>query len=128
MEISFSRLRRFDLLDSCWHWRGSAKCRHMKLPPHTPRQVLEALARKPDVRAYLARGWIVLGSAILFFVCAMAVSHYMFGMPIHDGKTGQYLSPTKVLAGFLLLGGGAAFFLFMGILLHRWKPGPTNDL
>lgn len=99
----------------------------MDLPPHTPRQLFKALASKPDVRAHIARGWILVGTLVLLFTCAMAIAHYAYGMPIRDRDTGQLSAPANSLMMFLLIGGGGAFFVVMGVLLYRWNPDRSND-
>lgn len=100
----------------------------MRLPPHTPRQVLKALADQPDVRLRIARGWILIGSLGLAFIGAMAIAHYAFEMPVHDRNTGQLSTPGNTLSTMLIIGGGMALFLVLGIMLHRWKPDRTDDL
>lgn len=94
----------------------------MHLPPHTPQQLLDGLAKQPSLRLRIARGWIIIGTLMVVFVSAMAVAHYVYGMPVHDGNTGESSTPANTLSIFMLLGGGGAFFLVMGILLNRWKP------
>lgn len=56
------------------------------------------------------------------FICAMAVAHYVYGVPVHDGNTGDLLTPADTLLMFVLIGGTGVFFFVMGILLHRWDP------
>lgn len=94
----------------------------MHLPPHTPRQLLDGLAKQPGLRLRIARGWIIIGTLMVVFVSAMAVAHYVYGMPVHDRNTGESSTPANTLFIFMLLGGGGAFFLVMGILLNRRKP------
>ena len=94
----------------------------MHLPPHTPQQLLDGLAKQPSLRLRIARGWIIIGALMVVFISAMAVAHYVYGMPVHDRNTGESSTPANTLSIFMLLGGGGAFFLVMGILLHRWKP------
>lgn len=94
----------------------------MQLPPHTPRQLMDGLAKKPSLRLRIARGWIVIGALMIVFIGAMAVAHYVYGMPVHDRNTGESSTPLNTLVVFMLLGGGGGFFLVMGVLLHRWKP------
>jgi hypothetical protein len=100
----------------------------MKLPPHTPRQVLRELGDKPDMRKQIARGWIILGGLVALFMGAMAVSHYVYGMPIQNRDTGVNSTPAEALTMLLIIGGGGLLFVAMGILLHRWKPGSSNDI
>lgn len=94
----------------------------MRLPPHTPQQLRHELARRPSLRRRIARGWIVIGSIVAVGEIAMAVAHYAYGAPVHDGGTGQLLSPIKTLAMFLLIGGGGTLFVVIGTMLLRWKP------
>lgn len=94
----------------------------MKLPPHTPAGVLRELAKKPDVRTRIAGGWIIVGSLVALGACAMAISHYVYGMPIQSTDTGKSETPAETLAGTLFLGGVGSFFTVMGLLLRRWKP------
>jgi uncharacterized BrkB/YihY/UPF0761 family membrane protein len=94
----------------------------MRLPPHTPQQLLEELARQPNVRRRIARGWILVGSLVVIFISAMAVAHYAYGMQVHDRNTGQLSTPENTLMTFLLIGGAGALFLLLGILLYRWNP------
>lgn len=100
----------------------------MKLPPHTARQVLRELGKKPDVRKKIARGWIIVGGLVVLFMSAMAVAHYAYGMPIQNRNTGANSTPVEALTGFLFIGGCGLLFLVMGILLHRWKPGSSSDI
>ena len=94
----------------------------MQLPPHTPKQLRDGLAAKPSLRRRIARGWIMVGGLVTAFICAMAVAHYVYGMPVHDRNTGDYSTPANTLLTFVLIGGSGAFFFVMGILLYRWKP------
>ena len=93
----------------------------MKLPPHTPAGVLRELSKKPDVRSRIARGWIIVGFLMMLFVGAMAVAHYVYGVPIQNNDTGKPETPAETLGGALFLGGGGMFFFVMGLLLRRWK-------
>lgn len=94
----------------------------MRLPPHIEQHVRETLVREADGRRCLARGWIILGSLGVAFIGAMAVAHYVYGVPVHDRNTGELSTPANTLKIFTLIGGGAALFLVLGVLLHRWKP------
>lgn len=94
----------------------------MRLPPHTPQKLRDELAKQPNLRRRIARGWIVVGSLVLAFISAMAVAHYGYGTPVHDRNTGELSTPGNTLATLLLIGGGGALFLIMGILLYRWNP------
>ena len=94
----------------------------MRLPPHTPRQLRDGLAAQPSLRRRIARGWIIVGGLVVVFISVMAVAHYVYGMPVHDRNTGEFSTPANTLLTFVLIGGGGALFLVMGILLHRWKP------
>lgn len=101
--------------------RRSCRLSAMRLPPHTSKWVLEELEKQPRVRRRIARGWVLVGSVVFASACAIAVSYYVYGMPIHDRNTGQPATPEDTLAGLLTLGGGGALFVVMGILLLRWK-------
>ena len=94
----------------------------MRLPPHTPQQLLDELAKQPSLRRRIARGWILIGSLMVVFISVMAVAHYVYGMPVHNENTGQLSAPGNTLMIFLLIGGGGAFFVLMGTLLYRWNP------
>lgn len=94
----------------------------MRLPPHTPRQLLEELARQPSLRRRLARGWIFVGSLMVACISAMAVAHYAYGVQVQDRNTGQLSTPENTLMMFLLIGGGGAPFVLMGTLLYRGNP------
>ena len=65
---------------------------------------------------------MLVGSLMVLFIGAMAIAHYAYGMPIEDRDTGQLSSPANTLTTFLMIGGGGALFLVMGILLYRWNP------
>jgi hypothetical protein len=65
---------------------------------------------------------MIVGGLIVVFTGAMAVAHYVYGMPVHDRNTGDLSTPANTLLTFVLIGGGGALFLVMGILLYRWKP------
>jgi hypothetical protein len=58
---------------------------------------------------------------------AMAIAHYGFGVPVHDRNTGQLSTPADTLSSMLIIGGGMALFLVLGVLLHRWRPDQTDD-
>ena len=94
----------------------------MRLPPHTPKQLREELAKQPSLRRRIARGWIIVGSLLVVFISAMAVAHYVYGMPIHNGNTGELSTPGNTLMTFLVIGVGGALFVVLGILLRRWDP------
>ena len=63
-----------------------------------------------------------MGGLVVVFISAMAVAHYVYGMPVHDRNTGELSTSANTLLTFVLIGGGGAFFVLMGVLLHRWKP------
>jgi len=111
-ESSRSRLQSF---------KRAGKSYVVKLPPHTPAGVLRKLSKKPDVRSRIARGWIIVGFLMMLFVGAMAVAHYVYGVPIQNNDTGKPETPAETLGGALFLGGGGMFFFVMGLLLRRWK-------
>jgi hypothetical protein len=94
----------------------------MGLPSHTLKQLRDELARQPSLRRRIARAWIGVGCLVAALITAMAVAHYVYGMPVHDENTGQLSTPANTLMLFLLIGGGGAVFVVMGILLHRWDP------
>jgi hypothetical protein len=93
----------------------------VKLPPHTPAGVLRELSKKPDVRSRIACGWIIVGFLMMLFVGAMAVAHYVYGVPIQNNDTGKPETPAETFGGALFLGGGGMLFFTMGLLLRRWK-------
>ncbi len=72
---------------------------------------------------FWARGAITLGAISVFLAVVMAVRHYGYGLPMFDSKTHKLLNPTKSIIWFVGFGGGGAFFLVLGILIHRWKSG-----
>jgi hypothetical protein len=76
---------------------------------------------------YIAHGWIAVGSLMCLFVGSMAIGHYVFGMPVHDDKTGQLSTTLNILKTFLIIGGGGAWFATMGILLRRVVRKWDND-
>ena len=94
----------------------------MPLPPHTPQQMREALAKDPSLRRRIARGWMLVGCLSMVFIGAMAIAHYAYGMPIEDRDTGRLSTPANTLMMFLMIGGGGALFLVLGMLLYRWNP------
>ena len=94
----------------------------MRLPPLTPQQMREALAKEPSLRRRIARGWVLVGSLLVLFIGAMAIAHYAYGMPIEDRDTEQLSTPANTLMTFLMIGGGGALFLLLGILFYRWDP------
>lgn len=65
---------------------------------------------------------MLVGSLVVVFISALAIAHYAYGMPIQDRDTGQLSTPANTLMTFLMIGGGGALFLFLGILLYRWNP------
>jgi len=93
----------------------------MRLPPHTPKQLRDELAKQPSLRRRIARGWILVGSLVVAFIVTMAVAHYGYGMPLHDRNTGELSTPANTLMTFVLIGAGGALFVVMGILLYRWN-------
>jgi len=63
-----------------------------------------------------------MGGLLVVFVSTLPVGHYVYGMLVHDRNTGEFPTPANTLLTFVLIGDGGAFFLLMGVLLHRWKP------
>lgn len=59
---------------------------------------------------------------MVVFISAMAIAHYAYGMPVQDRDTGQLSTPANTLMTFLMIGGGGALFLVLGVLLYRWNP------
>ena len=94
----------------------------MKLPPHSPEQMRQKLAKQPDLRRRIARGWMIVGSLLVVFIGAMAVGHYVYGVPVHNNNTGELATPSEVLSGLLVIGGGGALFVILGFALYRWDP------
>jgi hypothetical protein len=62
---------------------------------------------------------MLLGSLLVVFISAMAIAHYAYGMPIEDRDTGQLSMPANTLTTLVMIGGGGALFLVLGILLYR---------
>lgn len=100
----------------------------MRPPPRTSRQVIKFLTEQPELRRRIARGWILVGSFGLAFICAFAIAHYSFEMPVYDRDTGQLSTPGDTLSAILFVGGLVVLFLVLGVLLYRWKPGRADDL
>jgi len=94
----------------------------MRLPPHTPKQFIEELAKQTNLRRRIARGWMIIGSLGVVFIAAIAVAHYAYGVPVYDDNNRQLSTPANTLMMLLFIGGGAASFVVMGILLYRWNP------
>lgn len=94
----------------------------MRVPPHTPQHLRDGLARQPGLRRRIALGWITIGGLGVVFVSAMAVAHYVYGVPVHDRNTGELSTAAITLMMVLLLEAGGLFFFVMGIVLLRWKP------
>ena len=72
----------------------------------------------------IAWGWLVLGCTGLIFGVALTVSHYLVGMPTHQGSTGRLASDADVLPGFIAIAGGGGLFAALGLtilLLRRGK-------
>lgn len=82
----------------------------------------DELTNQPDLRRRIARGWMIVGSLVVVFISAMAVAHYVYGMPVHNNNTGELATPTEVLSALSVIGGGGALFLLAGFLLYRWDP------
>jgi hypothetical protein len=59
---------------------------------------------------------------VVVFIIAIAVAHYVYGMPMHDRNTGELSTPANTLMMLLLIGSGGALFVGMGIVLYRWGP------
>jgi len=64
----------------------------------------------------------MLVGSLLVFISAMAIAHYAYGMPIEDQDTGQLSTPANTLLTFVMIGGGGALFVLLGLLLCRWEP------
>lgn len=64
---------------------------------------------------------LIGGGLLLAFDLALAIAHYLFGAPVHDGYSRQLMSAQSVAQVFLLIGVGAAFFSLLGavMLLNR---------
>jgi hypothetical protein len=89
--------------------------------------MFKALADQPDVRMHIARGWILIGSLGILFVGGIAIGDYAFDMPVHDRNTGELATSSEAMTNLLIVGGGMATFLVMGILLYLWKPEGRSD-
>ena len=69
----------------------------------------------------IAMGWIVLGLIGLSFVGLFAISHYVFGVPIHEGHSGKRIfTPTEVATTLTALGGGFFLFASLGAVVLLW--------
>lgn len=64
---------------------------------------------------------MVVGSLLVTFIIAMAVGHYVYGVPVHNGNTGQLATSTEIATSLMVIGGGGALFVVIGALLYRWK-------
>ncbi len=68
----------------------------------------------------LGRIWAIIGLGILAFVAALAISHYILHLPIHEGHT-NHLAPDSLIAVDIIgMGSGAAFFAVAGLCMMRW--------
>jgi hypothetical protein len=85
----------------------------MRLPKLLPNQLTQFMERPAIVR-FFARWSIGVGAFAVLFILAMAIGHFVFGMPINDADTGEPLTPEKALGIFILLGGAGAFFVIDG--------------
>ncbi|HUO23559.1 MAG TPA: hypothetical protein VMU59_13675 [Caulobacteraceae bacterium] len=72
----------------------------------------------------VAWGWLLLGLVFIAISIGVAVGHYAFGMPIHEGHSGGRLATsTEILTTLVAFGAGGSLFAVMGgaILLCRRK-------
>ena len=85
--------------------------------------ITAGLMEDDEIITKIGWGFIVLGVLGLIFVSVFAVSHYLFGLPVHEGRGGRGLAPESLIAQTsLVLGGGAAFFAVLGaLMLFVWK-------
>ena len=50
-----------------------------------------------------------VGLVVVVGIAAMAVSHYVFGAPVHDANTGKPSTPENTLLTITMIGGGGSF-------------------
>ncbi|WP_156455518.1 hypothetical protein [Sphingomonas sp. CCH5-D11] len=98
----------------------------MRMPPTTPRGVLRELASQPITGLRIARWWIIIGTLVALFGCAMAVAHFVYDVPIQNENTGIPATGGEVVAITSLLSGGGLFFVVAGIALRRWLLNRLN--
>lgn len=69
----------------------------------------------------VACGFLLLGLALVSFGAVFAVSHYVFGVPIHEGHSGRLATDAEILTNVIAFGAGGGLFAFLGgaILLGR---------
>ncbi len=89
--------------------RGPRVSSGMKIGQFTPK----------DAKS-LGWGWAILGLALLAFVAAMAISHYVFHLRILEGHTNHLASESLIAVDTIGMGSGAAFFAVSGLCLIRW--------
>lgn len=70
-----------------------------------------------------AWGATIIGTCLVVFAGAAAVSHFGFGVPIENRGSGQPATTTQLIVTTIALGGGGAFFAALGLLVLRWKTG-----
>jgi hypothetical protein len=69
----------------------------------------------------VAWGLLLLGLALVAFGAAFAVSHYVFGVQIHEGHSGRLATGAEILTNVIAFGAGGGLFALLGaaILLRR---------
>jgi hypothetical protein len=74
----------------------------------------------------IAKWWVVIGTIGLIFSLTGLVAHFVFGVPVHNGNTGQLATSQEV--GFVgtLLAAGFAFAAASGTAILRWLKKKRN--
>lgn len=98
----------------------------MGMPPTTPRGVFRELANQPSTGLRIARWWIVIGTIVAVFGCAMAVAHFAYGVPVQNQNTGVPATAGDIITVTSLLGVGGLLSVCAGIALRRWLLNRKN--
>jgi len=86
----------------------------------TPGEFRKTFKQDPNLARRIGAWWILVGSLGLVFVAVLATAHYGYGVEVHDQDTGKLAAPQKIRETLMLLGGGFALFLAMGLALRRY--------
>jgi hypothetical protein len=92
----------------------------MQMPPVTLTGVLRMLSEQPTLGLRIARGWILVGALVAVLGSAMAVAHFVYGVPVQDKNTGMPATDGEVLAITSMLAGRGALFGVLGVALRSW--------
>ena len=76
----------------------------------------------------LAWGWMLVGLIVFLGAGSMLVSHFIFGVPVHDRYSGRPTSDLSVLGYGVILGGGGALFAVLGSAILRWSKSVARRL